>query len=318
MKNDKHPNMEVFTDIDSYSPSPSAVCVGVFDGLHLGHRALLGTLVERARAAGLASVVVTFEPHPREVLSKGNDRVGILSTVAERIELLGSMGVDRVIVVPFTREFSDLTARQFIGQWLRDKIGARLLVMGYNHRFGSDDVDPADYPALAREEGVEAIRAEAFKLPADVKVSSSEVRKALEAGLVGKAAQLLGREYSFMGTVVHGDAIGRSIGAPTANVQPLDTRKLIPADGVYAGLVTLQGQEPLKAVVNVGTRPTVGGSDRRIEAHVIDFTGDVYGQQATVTFHARLRGEQKFADVDALAAQIREDVRNAAQSFENS
>lgn len=310
--------MEVFSDIDSYPVCPAAVCVGVFDGLHLGHRALLAELVGEARLRGLASVVVTFDRHPREVLSKGNDRVGILSTAAERLELLGSTGVDRVVVAPFTRDFSDLTARQFIGGWLRDKLGARLLLMGYNHRFGSDDVDPADYEALAASEGVEARRAAAFKLPGGVKVSSSEVRKALTDGEVGKAAELLGREYSFCGAVVHGDAIGRALGFPTANIGLDDQRKLLPADGVYSGLVSLPGRPGLRSVINVGTRPTVGGADRRVEAHIIGFDADVYGQEAKVEFHARLRPERKFADVGGLASQISEDVRNASLSFENS
>ncbi|MGN0029831.1 MAG: riboflavin biosynthesis protein RibF [Marinilabiliaceae bacterium] len=308
--------MEVFSDIDSYPVCPAAVCVGVFDGVHLGHRALLSELVSEARSRGLASVVVTFDPHPREVLSKGNDRVGILSTADERVGLIGSSGVDRLVVVPFTREFSDLTARQFIGGWLRDKVGARFLLMGYNHRFGSDDVEPADYVPLAASEGVEARRGGAFTLPGGVKVSSSEVRKALADGLADKAALLLGREYSFQGTVVHGDALGRSLGAPTANIQPDDGRKMLPADGVYSGLVKLPGRQPLRAVINVGTRPTVGGSDRRVEAHIIGFEGDIYGQRAEVSIHARLRGERKFDDVESLAGQIREDVRNAISSFD--
>lgn len=308
--------MEVFSDIDSYPVCPAAVCVGVFDGVHLGHRALLSDLVSEARSLGLASVVVTFDPHPREVLSKGNDRVGILSTAAERAALIGSMGVDRLVVVPFTREFSDLTARQFIGGWLRDKVGARFLLMGYNHRFGSDDVEPADYVPLAASEGVEARRGGAFTLPGGVKVSSSEVRKALADGLADKAAFLLGREYSFQGAVVHGDALGRSLGAPTANIEPDDDRKMLPADGVYSGLVTLPGHQPLRAVINVGTRPTVGGSDRRVEAHIIGFEGDIYGQRAEVSFHSRLRAERKFDDVESLASQIREDVRNAMSSFD--
>lgn len=308
--------MEVFSDIDSYPVCPAAVCVGVFDGVHLGHRALLSDLFSEARSRGLASVVVTFDPHPREVLSKGNDRVGILSTVSERVGLIGSTGVDRLVVVPFTRGFSDLTARQFIGGWLRDKVGARFLLMGYNHRFGSDDVEPADYVTLAASEGVEARRGGTFTLPGEVKVSSSEVRKALSDGLADKAALLLGREYSFQGSVVHGDALGRSLGAPTANIEPADSRKMLPADGVYSGLVTLPGRQPLRAVINVGTRPTVGGSDRRVEAHIIGFEGDIYGQQAEVSFHSRLRAERKFGDVESLASQIREDVRNATSSFD--
>ena len=310
--------MEVFYDIDGYRACPSAVCVGVFDGLHLGHRALLAELVDEARHRGVASVVVTFDPHPRIVLSKGNDRVGLLTTPSERIELLGSTGVDRVVVVPFTREFSDLTARQFISEWMRGKLDARFALMGYNHHFGSDDVDKDDYEALAASEGLEARHAKAFVLPGGVKVSSSEVRKALADGDVSRASLLLGRDYSFQGEVIHGDAIGRSIGIRTANVMPESDDKLIPADGVYSALVSVGGGQPLRAVVNVGSRPTVGGRDRRVEAHIMGFDGDIYGRKATVSFLQRLRGEMKFQDLDALAAQIRDDMGKAALSFENS
>ena len=308
--------MEVFTNIDSYVAKPSAVCVGVFDGLHLGHRALIAELVAEAKARGLMSVVVTFDPHPRIVLSKGNDRVGLLTTTDERTELIGKTGVDRVVVIPFTREFSDLTAREFLAGWMRDKLGARFALMGYNHHFGSDDIDTSEYEALAASVGIEARHAGAFRLPGDIKVSSSEVRKALTSGDVSHASLLLGRDYSFRGSVVHGDAIGRSIGFRTANILPADEAKLLPADGVYSGLVSAGGREPLRAVINVGTRPTVGGGDRRVEAHIMDFEGDLYGQPAELSFRARLRGERRFDNLDSLAEQIRDDMRNATKSFE--
>ncbi len=312
-----NPSMEVISQIENYAAQPSAVCVGVFDGLHLGHRALLGQLKKEAEKRGLLSVVVTFDPHPRIALSKGNDRVGLLTTPSERLELLREMGVDRVVVVPFTREFSDLTARQFLREWIAGKLMARFLLMGYNHHFGSDDVNPEDYISLAASEGIEAKRGEAFSLEGGIKVSSSEVRKALSDGDVAHAALLLGRDYSFHGVVSHGDAIGRSIGFRTANVIPSDDNKLIPADGVYSGFVTIDGRPPLQSVINVGTRPTVGGNDRRVEAHIMNFDSDIYGLPVAVSFHSRLRGEMKFDDLESLASQIKEDMRKAAIAFEN-
>ncbi len=312
-----NPSMEVISQIENYAAQPSAVCVGVFDGLHLGHRALLGQLKKEAEKRGLLSVVVTFDPHPRIALSKGNDRVGLLTTPSERLELLREMGVDRVVVVPFTREFSDLTARQFLREWIAGKLMARFLLMGYNHHFGSDDVNPEDYISLAASEGIEAKRGEAFSLEGGIKVSSSEVRKALSDGDVAHAALLLGRDYSFHGVVSHGDAIGRSIGFRTANVIPSDENKLIPADGVYSGFVTIDGRPPLQSVINVGTRPTVGGNDRRVEAHIMNFDSDIYGLPVAVSFHSRLRGEMKFDDLESLASQIKEDMRKAAIAFEN-
>lgn len=312
-----NPSMEVISQIENYAAQPSAVCVGVFDGLHLGHRALLGQLKKEAEKRGLLSVVVTFDPHPRIALSKGNDRVGLLTTPSERLELLREMGVDRVVVVPFTREFSDLTARQFLREWIAGKLMARFLLMGYNHHFGSDDVNPEDYISLAASEGIVAKRGEAFSLDGGIKVSSSEVRKALSDGDVAHAALLLGRDYSFHGVVSHGDAIGRSIGFRTANVIPSDENKLIPADGVYSGFVTIDGRSPLQSVINVGTRPTVGGNDRRVEAHIMNFDSDIYGLPVAVSFHSRLRGEMKFDDLESLASQIKEDMRKAAIAFEN-
>ncbi len=312
-----NPSMEVISQIENYAAQPSAVCVGVFDGLHLGHRALLGQLKKEAEKRGLLSVVVTFDPHPRIALSKGNDRVGLLTTPSERLELLREMGVDRVVVVPFTREFSDLTARQFLRDWIAGKLMGRFLLMGYNHHFGSDDVNPEDYISLAASEGIEAKRGEAFSLDGGIKVSSSEIRKALSDGDVAHAALLLGRDYSFHGVVSHGDAIGRSIGFRTANVIPSDDNKLIPADGVYSGFVTIDGRPPLQSVINVGTRPTVGGNDRRVEAHIMNFDSDIYGLPVAVSFHSRLRGEMKFDDLESLASQIKEDMRKATIAFEN-
>jgi len=307
--------MDVINDISLYAAGSSAVCVGVFDGLHLGHQDLLAQLVAQAKSRNLTSVVVTFEPHPRIVLSKGNDRVGLLTTAQERNDLFAKIGIDILVVIPFTREFSDLTAREFLNSYLAVRLQAKVLLMGYNHRFGSDDVTPDQYPALAQEAGIQVLRAGAFSLPGNVKVSSTEVRNALSRGDVATAASLLGRPYSLSGNVVHGDAIGRKIGFPTANIVPADERKLIPADGVYACQIFFDGETPRPAVLNVGTRPTVGGSDRRIEAHVLDFDGNVYGDSATILFISRIRDEKKFCSQDDLAKQITDDVaaaRNAS------
>lgn len=303
--------MEVISQNDIYDGRPSAVCVGVFDGLHRGHQALLSRLASEARSRGLVSLAVTFEPHPRIVLSKGNDRVGLLTTAGERAGLFEAAGVDRLAILSFTRQFSDLTARRFLELCLRDRFCARYMLIGYNHHFGSDDVPPESYVPIAAEVGIEAERAGVFRLPDGVKVSSTEVRKALTAGRVEDAALLLGRNYSLSGRVVHGDAIGRSIGFRTANVVPEDDRKLIPADGVYAATVSLDGAPALPAVVNVGSRPTVGGEDRRVEAHLIGFDSDIYGCKAVVSFVARLRDEMKFEALDDLAAQIRLDAEAA-------
>ncbi len=305
--------MEVYNQLDRYDARPAAVTIGVFDGLHKGHFSLLKTLVSEAKNRGLVSVVVTFEQHPRIVLSKGNDHISLLTTAAERTEQIALAGVDRMIVLPFTREFSDLTARQFMASFLRDKIGAQFVLLGYNHHFGSDELQPDEYISVAKELGLQAKRAEPFCIKGIEKISSSEIRKALYEGNISRANIMLGRSYSLFGEIVHGDAIGRTIGIPTANIVPFDEHKCIPADGVYLGSVSIDGSQQINAVINVGSRPTVGGNDRRIEAHLIDFNSDIYGRSACVYFSQKLRDEAKFDDINALKSQIENDMKRARE-----
>lgn len=305
--------METYTTLEDYEARPCAVTVGMFDGLHAGHRDLLCRLVGEARRRGLEAVVVTFWPHPRKVLSKGNDTVGLLTTVEERRAGLEALGVDRLVELQFTRELSDVPARDFVRRWLVGALGARYLLLGYNHRFGSDDLEPEAYVRMAVEEGLEAERHGAFTMPGGGKVSSSEVRSALLRGDVGLAASLLGRPYSIEGEVVHGDGLGRRLGSPTANVSPSCSEKVVPREGVYACLVSLDDGELQEAVVNVGVRPTVGGGPMRIEANLLNFSGDAYGRRARVEFVGWLREERRFDGTEALAAQIAAD-REAARA----
>lgn len=303
--------MNIINNIDLYTGGPSAVCVGVFDGLHLGHQFLLQQLVKEAKSRSLTSVAVTFEPHPRIVLSKGNDRVGLLTTPSERDQLFEQTGVDNLVIIPFTRDFSDLPARDFLNLYLSVRLKAKFMLMGYNHRFGSDDIPPDQYPALADSVGIQTLRASAFSLPNGAKISSSEIRNALANGDISLANSLLGRPYSLSGNIVHGDAIGRQLGFPTANIVPDDNLKLIPADGVYACQASLDNGSSHPAVVNVGTRPTVGGSDRRIEAHLLGFSDNIYGDKATLLFIKKIRDEVHFDDRQALTKQISADIESA-------
>ena len=306
--------METYTTLEDYEPVGSAVTVGMFDGVHMGHRDLLSRLVVEARRRGLETVVVTFWPHPRKVLSKGNDTVGLLTTVEERRCEMERLGIDRLVELQFTRELSDVGAREFVGRWLRDVLGARYLLLGYNHRFGGDDMSPSEQLRIAAEEGLEAERHAAYSLPDGSKVSSSEVRQALSRGDVGRAAVLLGRPYRVDGVVVHGDGLGRQLGYPTANVSPSCVEKVVPRSGVYACRVALEGVGTLESVVNVGVRPTVGGGPMRIEANLVGYSGDAYGRRAEVEFVGWLREERRFADTGALSAQIASD-REAAKAM---
>ncbi len=298
--------MNVYTDISAYDGKPSVATVGLFDGVHLGHQSLLRQLTAEAHNRGLLSLVVTLHPHPRVVLSKGNDRVGLLTTLSERTSLISSLGVDRLLVLPFTRQFSDLSARQFIANYLRDQLSVRLLLLGYNHRFGSDNLNPDDYIRIATDEGLIAERQQQFTLPHVTKISSSEVRRALSEGNIELANTLLGRPYLVCGKVVHGDALGRTLNAPTANLN-VNPDKQLPADGVYAALARTDDSQTHLAIVNIGTRPTLASSDRRLEAHIIDYDNQIYGQELSLLFLSKIRNEQKFDNTNQLKEQIQKD-----------
>ena len=288
-------------------PSP-AVTIGNFDGVHRGHQALVRETVAHARAAGGAAVVLTFDPHPARVLAP--DRVPpALSTPAQKAELLEALGVDTLVVLPFTRAVAGLSPDAFARDVLAVALGARHVVVGETFRFGHRQA--GDAAILARLGGALGftVQAVAPVLDDGRPVSSSRVRDALAAGDVVHAAALLGRAYFLDGTVVEGDRRGRTIGVPTANLETDEA--LLPARGVYAGPCRLPDGRAALAVVNVGQRPTFGGRTVTVEAHLVDFAGDLYGAHLRQSFAVRLRDEQRFPGVEALVAQIRRDVELA-------
>jgi riboflavin kinase/FMN adenylyltransferase len=284
-----------------------AVTIGNFDGVHRGHQALVRATVARARASGGAAVVLTFDPHPAQVL--GRRVPPALTALAQKAELLEALGVDTVAVLPFTREVAGLSPEAFARGVLAGALGARHVVVGESFRFGRRQA--GDAPGLARlGDGLGfTVQAVPPVLDEGRPVSSSRVREALAAADVAHAATLLGRPHFVDGVVVEGDRRGRTIGFPTANLDP--GPGLLPARGVYAGPCRLpDGRAPL-AVVNVGQRPTFGGGTVTVEAHLLDFSGDLYGARLRLSFAARLREEQRFAAVDALVAQIGRDIERA-------
>ncbi len=288
-------------------PSP-AVTIGNFDGVHRGHQALVRETVAHARAAGGAAVALTFDPHPARVLAP--DRVPpALSTPAQKAELLEALGVDTLVVLPFTRAVAGLSPDAFARDVLAVALGARHVVVGETFRFGHRQA--GDAAILARLGGALGftVQAVAPVLDDGRPVSSSRVRDALAAGDVAHAAALLGRAYFLDGTVVEGDRRGRTIGVPTANLET--DGALLPARGVYAGPCRLPDGRAALAVVNVGQRPTFGGRTVTVEAHLVDFAGDLYGAHLRQSFAVRLRDEQRFPGVEALVAQIRRDVELA-------
>ena len=299
--------MKVFHSIKDFEKVKGAVVTtGTFDGVHIGHRKIINRLNEIAEKIGGESVLLTFHPHPRMVLFPDDHGLELITTMDEKIQLLEEAGVQNLIIHPFTREFSRTTSLDFIRDILVNKLGTSVLVIGYDHHFGRNREGSFEH---LRESGplygfqVEEISVQDVD---DVAVSSTKIRKALLVGDVAIAAKYLSHPYPLSGVVIHGDKLGRKIGFPTANIEVLDDIKVIPANGVYACYVYLNG-EKLKGMLNIGTRPTVNGAERRIEVHVLDYDADFYGQQLTLHIIDRIRDEKKFDSVEELSARLMVD-----------
>ncbi|MCB9672032.1 MAG: riboflavin biosynthesis protein RibF [Alphaproteobacteria bacterium] len=289
--------MEQVWGASGYAGEGGVVTIGNFDGVHLGHRALL----DRARALDRGPVLAyTFHPAPRDVLRPDNG-IQRIQRLEDRVATLLEAGADTVVVEPFDLAFAALSPEDFAHGILRDRLRATAVVVGWDFRFGRGRQGTAEGLAELLEVPVEQVAAVEH---GGEPVSSSRIRELLLAGDVAAAAVLLARPHAIVGTVVRGDARGRELGFPTANLDV--TTPLVPADGVYA--VTCDGRP---AVANLGARPTFAGASRSVEVHVLDFDGDLYGREVTVAFHARIRGERAFAGRDALVARIAEDIAEA-------
>ncbi|HEX8298012.1 MAG TPA: bifunctional riboflavin kinase/FAD synthetase [Rubricoccaceae bacterium] len=305
----------------------SVVTTGTFDGVHLGHQAIVTYLVGRAHAVGGVPTVVTFSPHPREVIT--GTPVPLLTTLDERADHLESLGVERFVVLPFSRALSQLSAEAYVSDVLLGQIGMREIVVGYDHRFGRGrEGDRATLERIGAQRGftVDVIPEQIYGAgegvagdgPAQgITISSSEIRRRLiDDGDAAGAAHLLGRPYRLSGPVVRGDQRGRTIGFPTANVQPANPSKLLPRTGVYAVRATLPGGETRGGMMNVGVRPTFQTDGRRtVEVHLFDVEADLYGQTLGVDLVARLRDERRFEGIEALVAQLREDESEARNAL---
>ena len=308
--------MRTVRGLESYPPDvgPTVVALGAFDGIHLGHRAILGTAVERGRARGARVVACTFDRHPMEVLNPPRAPLA-LTTLDEQLILIAETGVDLTLVLAFTPELAEVEPEAFTKDVIVGRLHAQEVVVGYNHTFGRGARGNA---ALLGEIG-EPLGLRTHVVPPllgdGVPVSSSQIRTELREGDVVRAARSLGRPYSIAGTVTHGDGRGRTIGFPTANLAP--ERPLLVPTGVYACRAEVDG-EPHRAVVNVGVRPTFGDNALAIEAHLMDVAADLYGRSLRLGFIARLRGERKFSGIDELKAQIARDVEAARQALESA
>jgi riboflavin kinase/FMN adenylyltransferase len=295
------------------------VTIGNFDGIHLGHRAILKTVVGRAKDLDGEAVVYTFDPHPRKVL-RPDSAPGLLTTLDQKIELLAEAGVDAVVVEPFTLEFARTEAEEFIRRCLYERLRPVEVYVGYDFHFGRDREGSM---RLLTEMGPRLGFAVTIIPEVTVDegdVNSTRIRQLLGEGQPERAARMLGRPFTVRGKVVRGDERGRTIGFPTANLAP--ENEVLPSAGVYAGFVRIldDGDPPkdtvVRAVTNVGRRPTFEGEGLRAEAHLIDWSGDLYGRRIEISFVTRLRDEQKFESVDALKLQIGKDVAEARRRLE--
>ena len=306
--------MNIIKDTHPQALTPSVATIGFFDGVHLGHRYLINQVKIAASLNGWCSSIITFPVHPRQVI-QSDYQPSLLSSPEEKIELLASTGIDNCILLPFTRELSMLTAWEFM-QLLYDKYKVRMLVIGYDHRFGHNRAETfEDYCRYGRELGIHIMQATAYTQEQD-KVSSSTIRRALLSGEVSTATKYLGYNYFMQGTVVGGYQVGRKIGFPTANLQVDFSNKLIPAIGVYAVRVSVNGQN-YKGMLNIGHRPTLNnGTNLSIEVHILDFEGDIYNQQMRLEFIEFLRPEIKFDSVDELITQMHKDKEETIKVFQ--
>ena len=286
--------------------------IGCFDGLHLGHRLLIDMVMREAKERGLLSAVITFDRQPREVFDP-DFRPQLLSTQQEKAEMIASLGVDVLVVLPFTKELASLSAQDFMRQVLCDRLHVSVLIAGYDHRFGHNRAEGFDdYVRYGIAMGMEVLRGEVAYFPGKEKaVSSSVIRQLLKEGRVEVMQDVLLQPYSLTGKVVQGEHIGHELGFPTANLEVNDPDKLIPAPGVYAVWALVSGERQA-AMMNIGTRPTFQGKQQTLEVHVLkNKLGDMYGQMLTVEFVARLRSEQYFDTREALVEQLRHDREQA-------
>lgn len=302
--------------LDNHTPNvvlrPNMATIGFFDGVHRGHRFLISQVLREASRRGLASAAVTFPVHPRKVVQP-NFHPNLLTTCDEKVELLGASGLDYCIMLDFTPALASLSARQFMAM-LKEHYNVQALLVGYDHRFGhnrSEGFD--DYCRYGRELGMEVLRAEACSYNDELVVSSSAIRRFLQSGRVEEAAVCLGYRYSLAGEVVEGYRVGRTLGFPTANLQVSDPDKLIPAEGVYAVRVLLDGQT-YGGMLCIGNRPTLdNGTNRSIEVHIFRFSGNAYHRPMRIEFVAYMRPEQRFDTLDALVEQLRKDEQAARE-----
>lgn len=307
--------MKIYHHLNEFTKLNNAVAtIGTFDGVHFGHQKIIKRLCELAKSTGGESVILTFFPHPRMIIDPENQDLKMINTIHEKAEIMAGLGVDHLIITPFTRDFSNLSHTEYIQHILVEKIGIKYLIVGYDHRFGKDrkgGLKELQDLCGQFDYKIEEIAEQDID---DVAVSSTKIRKALLAGDVALAATYLGYHFSLSGRVIKGDKIGRTIGFPTANLFVEETYKLIPSDGIYAVTVDMQ-EGSFKGMAYIGQRPTINGMTRNIEVNIFDFNKEIYGQDIRMTFLEFLRHDVKFTGLEALKEQLKQDKQDTLDFF---
>lgn len=305
--------MQVHNNIDNLPSFKNAVItIGTFDGVHLGHKQIINTLKAESEKVGGESVIITFHPHPRKVVSSVVTGIRLINTIEERIELLRECGINHLVVVPFTDYFANQTAEDYIHDFLVDKFNPNTIIIGYDHRFGKERM--GDYKLL--EQKATEYNYQLKEIPEHIldaiKVSSTRIRNAILHSDIDDANKLLGYYFFFEGEVVHGDKIGRTLGYPTANLKSNEEEKIALGDGIYAVYVYMEGIK-YKGMMSIGFRPTVNGKKRVTEVNIFDFDKEIYGSTIRVAVKKYLRSEVKFDGLEALKIQMHQDKVNSLQ-----
>jgi riboflavin kinase/FMN adenylyltransferase len=309
--------VKVYRDFEEVGDIPNAVLtIGTFDGVHLGHQKIIERLKSEAKKINGETVLFTFFPHPRMVINPTNHGLKLIQTEAEKIENLERLGLDHLIIFPFTKAFSNLSADDFVKEYLIEKLHVKTIVVGYDHQFGKNREGTLKHlQKLSENLPFEVIEIPAHEVD-EINVSSTKIRKAIEIGDVQTANNYLNEPFEISGKVVQGNQIGRTIGFPTANIEVNDALKIVPAIGVYAVEIVLADQRKLEGMMNIGIRPTVTDSEEiKIEVFIFDFSEVIYDQRIKVYLLQRIRGEHRFQSLEVLRAQLQEDEKTVRSIF---
>jgi len=307
--------MKVYHSINEFIKVKNAVVtIGTFDGVHIGHRKIISRIKEIADSIGGETVILTFFPHPRMILNPEDESIKLINTIDEKAELLKQLGVDHLIITPFSRDFSNQAAEDYIRDVLVNKLGTKKIVIGYDHRFGKDRLGSLnELLHMAPVYGFEVIEIPEQDIN-DVAISSTKIRTALLSGDIDLANTFLGYPFFINGRIVRGDQLGRQMGYPTANLVIRERYKLVPADGIFAVKVQVNDKE-YKGMGYIGRRPTINGIARNIEVNIFDFDEEIYNQYIRMEFHHFVRGDMKFASLDELKEQLGRDKKDVMRLF---